>query len=155
MFQELGVSVVDAQGGALREVLKVGPGLVKPNRAELSVAVGRAVLDDTAVRQAMRELAERGAQRVIVTAGKEPALAFDGRCFWRILAARIQAVNLIGSGDAFTVGLVWRLVQGDDRGEVCRWGSAAGTANALTAMAGEVNREDVDRLAAEVVVQRL
>jgi fructose-1-phosphate kinase PfkB-like protein len=64
-------------------------------------------------------------------------------------------VNPIGSGDAFTAGLIWRLVRGDDLGEACRWGSAAGTANALTAMAGEVNRADVDRLAPEVDVRRI
>jgi tagatose 6-phosphate kinase len=65
------------------------------------------------------------------------------------------AVNPIGSGDAFTAGLVWRLLRGDDLGAACRWGSAAGAANALTLMAGEVNRPDVDRLVQEVTVERL
>ena len=95
---------------------------------------------------AMRELCERGAQRVVVTAGKEPALAFDGRSFWRVQAPRIDAVNPIGSGDAFTAGLVWRLLRGEDLGEACRWGSATGAANALTMMAGEVHLNDVERL---------
>jgi tagatose 6-phosphate kinase len=149
------ISVADAQGAALMEALKAKPGLVKPNRPELAATVGRELKDDAAVMQAMRELGERGAQRVVVTAGKDPALAFDGRSFWRIIAPRIKVVNPIGSGDAFTAGLVWRLVQGDDPGEACRWGSAAGAANALTAMAGEVNREDVDRLAREVEVRRI
>ena len=73
----------------------------------------------------MRELCERGAQRVVITAGKEPALAFDGRSFWRVQAPRIEALNPIGSGDAFTAGLVWRLLRGEDLGEACRWGSAS------------------------------
>jgi tagatose 6-phosphate kinase len=149
------ISVADAQGGALLEALKAGPGLVKPNRSELAATVGRELKDDAAVMRAMRELGERGAQRVIVTAGKDPALAFDGRNFWRIIAPRIKAVNPIGSGDAFTAGLVWRLARGDEPGEACRWGSAAGTANALTPMAGEINREEVDRLAREVEVRRI
>jgi tagatose 6-phosphate kinase len=105
--------------------------------------------------QAMRELCERGAQLVVVSAGKEPVLAFDGKSFWRITVPRIKAVNTIGSGDAFTAGLVWRLVRGDDLGEACRWGSAAGAANALTPMPGEVNRTDVDRLAREIEAQKI
>jgi tagatose 6-phosphate kinase len=149
------IPVADAQGTALLEVLKAEPGLVKPNRSELAATVGRVLKDDAATMKAMRELYERGAQRVVVTAGKDATLAFDGRSFWRIVAPSIKAVNPIGSGDSFTAGLVWRLVRGDDLGEACRWASAAGTANALTAMAGEVNREDVDRLAREVEVQRL
>jgi tagatose 6-phosphate kinase len=149
------LSVVDAQGTSLLEALKSKPGLVKPNRFELAATVGCELKNDAATMSAMRELGERGAQRVIVTAGKEPALAFDGRSFWRITAPRIVAVNPIGSGDAFTAGLVSRLVRGDDLGEACRWGSAAGTANALTAMAGEVYRHDVERLVGEVKVESI
>jgi fructose-1-phosphate kinase PfkB-like protein len=50
---------------------------------------------------------------------------------------------------------VWRLLLGEDLGEACRWASASGAANALTLMAGEVHRADVERLAAEVRVEAL
>jgi tagatose 6-phosphate kinase len=148
------LSVVDAQGATLVEALKARPGLVKPNRAELAATVGRELRDEATARQAMVELCERGAQRVVVTAGKDPALAFDGRQFWRLVAPRITAVNPIGSGDAFTAGLVWRLLRGDDLGEACRWASATGTANALTLMAGEVDHAEVERLVKEVRLKR-
>jgi tagatose 6-phosphate kinase len=147
------LSVVDAQGAALIEALQAKPGLVKPNRSELAATVGRELKDDRDVMQAMRKLCERGAQRVVVTAGKSPALAFDGKNFWRIAGPRIKAVNPIGSGDAFTAGLVSRLARGDDLGEACRWGAAAGAANALTLMPGEVNLQDAERLARQVVVR--
>jgi tagatose 6-phosphate kinase len=149
------LSVVDAQGAALVEALKVKPGLVKPNRLELAATVGRGLKDDADTMKAMHELCERGAQRVVVTAGKELTLAFDGTNFWCVISPHIKAVNPIGSGDAFTAGLVSRLARGDDLGEACRWGSAAGAANALTLMPGEVNREDVERLAREVQIQRI
>ena len=149
------LSVVDAQGAALVQALEDHPGLVKPNRTELTATLEREMADEAAVLAGMTELCERGAQRVIVTAGKEPVLACDGRNFWRIRAPRITAVNPIGSGDSFTAGAVWRLVQGDDLGEACRWGAAAGAANVLTLLAGEVRREDVERLAPEVEVERV
>lgn len=149
------LSVVDAHGTALLETLKAKPGLVKPNRTELAATIGRQLADEADAMQAMRELCKRGAQRVVITAGKEPVLAFDGKSFWRITVPRIKVVSTIGSGDAFTAGLVWRLVHGDDLGEACRWGSAAGTANALTPMPGEVKRVDVDRLAQEIKTQKI
>jgi 1-phosphofructokinase family hexose kinase len=148
-------SVVDAQGAALSEALKAKPGLVKPNRVELAVTVGRKLKSEADVMRAMRELCERGAQRVIVTAGPAPTLAFDGKTFRCIITPRIQVVNPIGSGDAFTAGVVWRLLRGDDLGEACRWGAAAGAANALTPLPGELNRKDVNRLVKEVRVQRI
>lgn len=147
------LSVVDAKGMPLIEALKAGPGLVKPNRAELALTVGGELKDEVAVKGAMQELCERGAQRVIVTAGKAPTLATDGRSYWRISVPRITPVNPIGSGDAFTAGAIWRLVRGDDLGEACRWGSAAGAANALTPMPGELHRGDVERLAREVEIE--
>jgi len=147
------ISVVDAQGTALIEALKAKPGLVKPNRSELAATVGRELKDDAEVMKAMHELCERGAQQVVVTAGKEPTLAFDGKNFWRVISPRTKAVNPIGSGDAFAAGLVSRLARGDDLGEACRWGAAAGAANALTTIPGEVNRDDIEWLAQKVEVQ--
>ena len=149
------LSVVDAQGAALMEALKAKPGLVKPNRPELAATTDRELKNDSDLMSAMQELHERGAQRMIVTAGKEPTLAFDGKTFWQIITPRIRAVNPIGSGDAFTAGVMWRLLRGDDLGEACRWGAATGAANALTAMPGEINRNDVDRIAQEVEVRKI
>ena len=149
------LSVVDAQGTALTEALKAKPGLVKPNRSELAATIGRALKSEAGVMRAMRKLCERGAQRVIVTAGHESALAFDGEIFRRIITPRIKVVNPIGSGDAFTAGVMWRLLRGDDLGEACRWGAAAGAANALTPMPGELNRKDVTRLAKKVQVRKI
>jgi tagatose 6-phosphate kinase len=148
-------SAVDAQGKPLLEALKARPDLVKPNRSELAASTNRNLNDEAAVMSAMREMLERGARRVVITAGKEPALAFDGATFWRISAPRIKPVNPIGSGDAFTAAAVSRLIRGDDLGEACRWGSAAGAANALTLMAGEVDRSDVERLIREVRLEKL
>lgn len=147
--------VVDAQGVALVEALAARPGLVKPNRTELAATVGKQLKDPVAVIAAMRELHDRGAKLIVVTAGKDPALAFDGRNLWRISSPRIAAVNPIGSGDAFTAALVWRLLRGDELGEACRWGAAAGAANVLTLLAGEIDPADVHRLAREVSVERI
>jgi tagatose 6-phosphate kinase len=149
------LSVVDAKGPALIEALKARPGVVKPNRSELAATVGYELATEADLMSAMRDLYNRGALRVIVTSGKDPVLAFDGQQFWRIHPSKIAAVNPIGSGDAFTAGLVWRLLRGADLGEACRWASAAGAANALTMMAGEVRRKDVQRLVAEVKVEEM
>lgn len=147
------IPVLDAQGPVLLEALQAKPGLVKPNRTELAATLGRDLQDESAVLSGMRELCGRGAERVVVTAGKEPILAFDGRSYWRIHAPRIDAVNPIGSGDAFTAGLTWSLVRGENLGEACRWAAAAGAANALTLMAGEAQPSDVERLVTQVTAE--
>lgn len=149
------LTVLDVKGDPLLEALKVRPGLVKPNRPELAATVGRELGDERDVMRAMREMGERGAQRVVVTAGREPSLAFDGKAFWRITPPVIRAVNPIGSGDAFTAALTWRLLRGDDLGAACRWGAAAGAANALNLHAGEVDPAEVRRLHELAVLERV
>jgi tagatose 6-phosphate kinase len=149
------IAVVDAKGPVLEQALAAKPDLVKPNRAELAATLGYELPDEQALLNGMRALYERGAARVIVTAGAHPTLAFDGRKCWRVEAPRINTVNPIGSGDSFTAGVTSRLIRGDDLGEACRWGCAAGTANALTLMAGELNRADVQRLQGEVGLELL
>jgi tagatose 6-phosphate kinase len=139
----------------LFEALRERPALVKPNRRELAKTVGHELTDDGSVMRAMRELVERGAQRVVVTAGKEPTLAFDGKAFWRIAAVPALAVNPIGAGDSFTAGVVWRWLRGENLEEACRWGSALGAADALTLMPGEVNRADVERLVLATKAERI
>ena len=125
-------AAVDAQGASLIAALEAKPDLIKPNRAEVAATVGRELKTEPELRAAMHELHERGAQRVVVTNGRQPTLASDGSRCWRITPPIIKALNPIGSGDAFTAALVWRLLRGDNLGEACRWGSASGAANALT-----------------------
>jgi tagatose 6-phosphate kinase len=156
LARESGVlSAVDAQGAPLLQALAEGPGLVKPNRPELAASVGRELPTESDVVSAMRELAARGARRVVVTDGPRPALALEEGCVWRVEAPRVRAVNPIGSGDAFTAGLVSRMVRGESLGEACRWGAASGAANALTLMAGELELAEVERLAREIGVTPL
>lgn len=150
-----GLVVIDTQGKPLLESLAGRPSVVKPNRQELAAATGRELVDTASVIHAMRELYTRGAERIVVTAGQHPTLAFDGQNTWAITPPCIKTVNPIGSGDAFTAAMVSRLVRGDNLGEACRWGSAAGAANALTLMPGELELGEVKRLAGEVQVELL
>lgn len=149
------LTVVDAQGRPLQKALASRPGMVKPNRVELASTLGRGLNSEQELLKAMDDILERGAERIVVTAGRAPTLAAQGGKRWRITNPEIDVRNPIGSGDAFTAGVVWRLTRGDDLGEACRWGAACGAANALTWMPGDLRHEDVKALAAKVQVEAL
>jgi len=149
------LAIVDAKGELLERALTGKPDLIKPNRAELAATLAHPLTDERPVLNGMQVLRERGAVRVVVTAGRSPTLAFDGQTCWRVLAPNIQSLNPIGSGDAFTAGITRSLIRGDELGEACRWGCAAGTANALTLMAGEIDPAAVNRLSKEVRLEKV
>ncbi len=153
--RETGVlAIVDAQGPSLLSALEARPGLVKPNRAEAAATLRITLTDELSARLAARELCERGSERVVMTAGADPILATDGRRSWRIAPAPIQPLNPIGSGDAFTAAVCQALLRGDDLGEACRWGAAAGAANALSWMPGELAWGEVQRLYSAIAAER-
>src|SRR5207237_795738 len=135
-------AIVDTQGQVLLESLKARPLVAKPNRKELGVALGLTIDTDSSLQSAMIELVERGAKNAVITMGAEGAMAFDGREFSYITAPKVEAVNSVGSGDAFTAGLAAALVDGQNLSEACRLGAACGAANALTLIAGEVRAGD-------------
>ena len=147
--------VVDAKGPLLVEALKARPALVKPNRSELAATVGSELVEDRDLVEAMRSLAARGAERVVVTDGPKATFAFDGVTVWRVPSPVVEAVNPIGSGDAFTAALVWSLLRGDDLGQASCFASAAGAANALTLMAGELDLAEFQKLARTIQPSRL
>ncbi len=149
------LAIVDAQGPALTHALRSGPDLVKPNRQELARTLECDLRTETEVIAAMQKVHELGARRVVVTAGKDATLASDGKSIWRIVPPPIKPVNPIGSGDAFTAGVTWKMLHGENLGEACRWAAACGAANALSLMPGELDFADVKHLALSVLVEKV
>ena len=146
-------TILDAAGSALMESLAARPLVVKPNRAELEKTFGMSLDTDAALGEAMRSLMNAGAQSVVITAGSQGAFATDERYRFRVRSPKVEALNSIGSGDAFTAGLAVALAAGQPLRDACRLATACGAANALTLMAGEVRLPDVRRLFAEAVVE--
>jgi 1-phosphofructokinase family hexose kinase len=149
------IVILDAKGPALMKALEAAPDVIKPNRSELEATTGQRVRTERDLKRAVCALAERGAKNIVITAGSEAAVAFDGYDFWRVTSPHIRAVNPIGSGDAFTAGLAAWLTKGFPFAEACRWAAACGAANALTIMAGEVDAKVVKRLSEKVRVDRV
>jgi tagatose 6-phosphate kinase len=146
--------IVDARGRELMLALRARPMVAKCNRAELAATVGKPIEDETALRKAMTLLHRRGAQWVIVTLGAAGARAHDGRSFWTIPAARIEAVSAIGSGDAFAAGVAAGIARGQNVAESCRLGAACAAANTLIPGSGLLRLADVRRLLKQTRVIR-
>ena len=146
------VVVVDARGESMRLALRHPGFIAKMNREELAATVGGPVEDGPSLRAAVAEITPRGGAAV-VTLGADGAVATDGRRAWKLTPPRVDAVSPVGSGDAFTAGLVVGLMRGRPFVEACALGVACGAANATTARAGEVDAGEVERLFARVIVR--
>jgi 5-dehydro-2-deoxygluconokinase len=99
--------------------------------AHVTVAVGNLDECDTAVgerepRAAVRALADRGVEVVVVKQGPKGVLAFDGTTEVEVPPVPVQVVNGLGAGDAFGGALCHGLLAGWDLERQMRFCNAAG-----------------------------
>lgn len=123
-------TILDFRGPELLAALARKPFLVKPNREELGHTVGRVLVDDADVWQAMAELNSLGAEWVVVTNGPGEVFATHDDERLRFMPPTVEVVNPIGCGDCFTAGLAWSLHQGHAMRQAIQIGIAASAENA-------------------------
>ncbi|MFR9727659.1 1-phosphofructokinase family hexose kinase [Saccharopolyspora sp. MS10] len=103
-LRAFGVPVaVDTSGPALREAVRAGPELVKPNLRELEEIVGHSITTIGDAAAASDELRELGAGTVLASLGADGALlrGHDGDGY---AEAPVTAQNAVGAGDALLAG---------------------------------------------------
>jgi tagatose 6-phosphate kinase len=124
--------LLDIRGEELLLALEQQPLIVKPNREELAATIGRALANEGDLHRAMAELNHRGAQWVVVTAGKEAVWVRGGGRLYRLDPPQLaRVVNPIGCGDVLAAGIAASLLQGDDMCDAVRFGMTAAAESAL------------------------
>jgi tagatose 6-phosphate kinase len=126
--------LVDASGVGLAAALEAGPDVVKVGRIEV-VEAGLAASGASTLETALA-LVERGARLAVVTDGARAVAAADGERAWRVAVPRVEAVNAVGSGDAFNAALSLALLDDEPIEVALARGVAAGSANAMALTAG-------------------
>jgi tagatose 6-phosphate kinase len=146
-------AILDARGPELLEALALRPLLVKPNREELARTLDQPIRDDEGLREAMRELARRGARWILVSQGRGAAWLLGEGAFHRIEPPRVEALNPIGSGDCLAGGIAWAVASGAEPLDAVRWGIAAAAENATSLLPGDLDAAAVARRRAAVRVE--
>ncbi len=146
---------VDTSKAALQAALEAGPHGIKVNAEEMAAALGMAVGSPIQAAQAARAACGRGVGMTVVTLGKDGAVLATPGGAWHASGPEIAAVSNVGSGDAFFAGLVSALQIAQPPQEALRRATAAGAANALSALPGTLQRDDYTKCLAQTQVTRL
>ena len=140
----LGVRIViDGAGEMLRRAAPFKPYLVKPNRDELSAAVGTELKTRDDIEKGARRLQSLGAQNVLVSLGGDGALLLSEDGMLRHQSApKGEARNTVGAGDTMLAAFL--SVSHSDNAYALRYAVAAGCA---TVFSGKLaTREAIDIL---------
>ncbi len=145
--------VLDAEGEKLTLGLKANPVLIKPNRYELEIALGRALPEPQDVLAGIRKLAGDG--MAAVSMGGDGAVFSYGGDGWYAPRVPIEALSTVGAGDCMVAGMLYALERGFAPEEVFRHGVAGGTAGCVTPGTELLRRQDFFELLKRVEIQRL
>ena len=136
---------LDIKGKDLMDCLRSRPVCVKPNLEELAQTMGvpyASVRSDDGARRlvadAGREFYDRYGCRLVVTRGSRSTIYWDGQRLGELAAPAVSAVNPIGSGDSFGVGLARTLERGCALDEAVAEGNRLGALNATRLKPGSI-----------------
>jgi tagatose 6-phosphate kinase len=148
-------TILDSYGEEFLRGLKAMPHVVKPNVEEAEALLGRPLQTLTARKEAMAYFHEHGVEMAVLSMGREGALVSDGRTCVHAVPPAVEEINPVGSGDALVAVLAVGLLEGWDLERICRWGMAAGAANAARWELGVVEPAEVEALAAQVELREI
>lgn len=147
--------LLDASGENLRAGIGARPDLIKPNRDELRALLGREIGGRDEVVAAARELHARGIGAVVVSLGKEGAVAVCDEGVFLGITPDVPVVNTVGCGDSMIGAFAVGTARGLPMAEGLALATAVSTANALCMETGHFRPEDLARLEREVRVEQL
>ncbi len=110
---------------------------------------------ETAIYRMGRKLLELGVENLLVSMGARGGLFFNQKKTLRIRIPKTNVISTIGSGDATVAGFCLGTVRGMDTENCIRLAMACGICNTGYSQVGYVNREQVESLLKEVVIEKL
>jgi 1-phosphofructokinase/tagatose 6-phosphate kinase len=155
-------TIVDTDGDPLRRAVRAEPNVISPNVLEAEELVGHEFNDDEDRTYAVREMCELGAREAIMTmpdgcfARMIEADSGGEHCLYRVRVrpGAIEPRATVGSGDAFLAGFVAARYQRRSKAEALAYGVACGAESTHHLGAGLVDPDRVERLLADVEVER-
>jgi tagatose 6-phosphate kinase len=149
------IAILDTSGEALLEGLKAKPFMIKPNEEELQAITGHKIMNEAELMDCIEQLMKQDIPCVVVSLGAKGAVVgYEGKLY-RVHAPKTQAVNPVGSGDSFMAGFAIALENGFPIQTCLLMATASGTANVMTAEAGNIRLEDYERFLTLASVEKI
>ncbi|ADB30311.1 PfkB domain protein [Kribbella flavida DSM 17836] len=146
----------DLTGDHLAAVLDAGLTFLKVSDEELYAdGLADESAGDESVVKAAKELAERGAETVVISRAEKPAIALvDGEVL-QVHMPELSVRDHHGAGDSMTAGVVAVLARGGDVREAIRTGAAAGALNVTRHGLGTGRADAISELVGRVRLEPL
>ena len=147
-------TIIDNSQKPLNLAIKAKPDLIKPNKKEFQNIIKKQKLTNLDIKNALIDLNKNGIKYPIITLGKQGSIALnpDTKKIIKIIPPAVNKISTIGSGDAFTAGLLYSFINKYSYSDTLRMATAAAAANAITLGAGSLNKKNIFQLYKKVII---
>lgn len=144
--------LLDTSGDLLREGIEGKPFFIKPNKDEIEFLTGRSIENYKDAIREIKEFHKKGVELVAISLGAEGSVIGYKGVYYKVTVPKITAINPVGSGDSYVVGVAIGLERGYEIEDILMLASACGTANALEEETGSVKIDVVQDLLDKITI---
>ncbi|MBQ3425282.1 MAG: 1-phosphofructokinase family hexose kinase [Clostridia bacterium] len=124
--------ILDADGERLKYGLEARPFMIKPNRLELEMAIGRPLNSISDIREAALRYIDMGVEVAAVSLGADGAFITDGSQSLFAPRVNVEVKGTVGAGDAMVAGLAAGFMAECDLEQCFRMGVACASTRCIT-----------------------
>lgn len=148
--------ILDTSGEFLKEGIKAGPTMIKPNDEELEAILGVPIENRQQTINAAKEMhSQYGIQYVVVSLGGDGALLVGEEGIFHGKPPVLKAVNTVGCGDSMVGAFAVAMKRKMKVKEALAYAVAVSAANAVNPETGHIRMEDVEEILPKVMVEEL
>lgn len=125
--KQKGASVIlDADGELLKEGLKAGPDIIKPNEHELSAIFGIDGEDEEQLILCGKKLIESGVSKILISLGAKGAIYITRSAIYFAKGIKVPVKSTVGAGDSMVAALVYSNINNFTDEETLKYAMAFG-----------------------------
>ncbi len=139
--------VVDVSGQPLKEAMKEGAYLIKPNMGELERLIGKKIKNETVLKTEAKKLVENNCcMIVVVSLGAGGALLVTDKITQFMRPPTVPIKSKVGAGDSMVAGIVLSLARGNSLKRSVLFGLASGSSAVMTPGTELCRKDDTEDL---------
>lgn len=147
--------ILDTSGTYLKEGIKAGPTMIKPNEEELEAILGIKISDRAQTIKAAEKIMEYGIEFVVVSLGGDGALVVSREGTFHGRPPKLKAINTVGCGDSMVGAFAVAMKRNLPIREALAYAVAVSAANAVNPETGHIRMEDVADIFPKVSIEQI
>ncbi|MBS7007814.1 1-phosphofructokinase [Anaerostipes sp.] len=147
--------ILDTSGEYLKEGIKEGPTMIKPNQEELSALLGIQIRTREELIKAGKKLRDQGIPYVVISLGAEGALMICEDGVYHGKPPKLKALNPVGCGDSMVGAFAVAFSQNKPAHKALAFAVAVSAANAMNPGTGKFRKEDLQEILPGVKVEKI